>query len=214
MKRLVMDPRFTETVASEAELRALIGQPSEVVVKGRLAALDDHCRAYIAKSPFVVVASADAAGELDVSPKGDPAGFVQVLDDRTLAVPERPGNRRADTFANVLQNPRVALIFLIPGKSETLRVSGTAIIVKDRWLCDGMAVSGKAPALALVVSIVEVSIHCAKCVVRSKLWDPTHWPDLTEVPSLAQAIVEQAKLRSTPAEVQAFLDQDVRERLY
>jgi len=209
-----MDPRFAEIVGTEAELRALIGHPAEAVVRSRLAALDRHCRAYIARSPFVVVATADGAGELDVSPKGDPPGFVRVLDDATLAIPERPGNRRADTFSNLLQNPHVALVFLIPGKRETLRVSGTAIIVRDRWLCDAMAIAGKPPALALVVTIREVSIHCAKCIVRSKLWDPLHWPDLEGLPSLAQAIVEQAKLDASPAQVQAFIDNDERERLY
>ena len=209
-----MDSRFSEVVTSESELRALIGHPSEVVVKGRLRALDDHCRAYIAKSPFVIVASADGAGEIDVSPKGDPPGFVQVLDDSTIEIPERPGNRRADTFSNLLQNPHVALIFLIPGKQETLRVGGTAIIVRDRWLCGGMAIAGKAPALALVVTIREVSIHCAKCVIRSKLWDPGHWPDLDGVPSLARAIVDQARMTRTPEEVQAVIDKDHRERLY
>jgi uncharacterized protein len=209
-----MDPRFAEIVTSETELRTLIGHPSEVVVKSRLGALDDHCRAYIAKSPFVIVASADGTREMDVSPKGDPAGFVRVLDDSTIALPERPGNRRADTFCNVLRNRQVALLFLIPGKSETLRIGGTAIIVRDRWLCEQMAISGKAPQLALVVTIREVSIHCAKCVVRSKLWDARHWPDLQGVPSLAQAVVEQAKLRKTSEEVQAFIDKDQRERLY
>lgn len=209
-----MAPRFAEVVASESELRALIGHPKEVVVKGRLAALDDHCRAYIAKSPFVVVASANRAGEIDVSPKGDPPGFVQVLDDSTLAIPDRPGNRRADTFSNLLENPQVALIFLIPGKQETLRVGGTAIIVRDRWLCERMAMAGKVPSLALVVTIREVSIHCAKCVIRSRLWDPRHWPDLDGVPSLARAIVDQARMTRTPEEVQAFLHKDERERLY
>lgn len=206
--------RFAEIVTSESELRALIGHPSEVVLKGRLAALDEHCRAYIAKSPFVIVASADAGGAIDVSPKGDPAGFVQVLDDSTLAIPERPGNRRADTFSNVLQNPHVALIFLIPGKQETLRVSGSATIVRDRWLREQMTIAGKAPTLALVVAIEEVSIHCAKCVIRSKLWDPRHWPDLDGVPSLAQAIVDQAQLTKTLEQVQAFIDDDIRTRLY
>lgn len=209
-----MDARFSEVVASEADLRALMGHPSEAVTKSRLPALDHHCRAYIQRSPFVIVASADGAGELDVSPKGDPAGFVQVLDDSTLAIPERPGNRRADTFSNVLQNRQIALLFLIPGKSETLRVGGTAMIVRDRWLCDSMAVAGKTPAFALVVTIREVSIHCAKCVVRSKLWDPQHWPDLRGMRPFAQAIVEQAQLDKSPAEVQAFLDKDERERLY
>jgi PPOX class probable FMN-dependent enzyme len=209
-----MYPRVSDLVTSETELRALIGHPSEAVVKARLPALDDHCRAYIAKSPLVIVASADGAGEMDVSPKGDPPGFVRVLDDSTLAIPERPGNRRADTFSNLMQNPQVALIFLIPKKQETLRVSGTAIIVKDRWLLDAMAIAGKAPAPALVVTIREVSIHCAKCIIRSKLWDPQHWPDVEGVPSLARAIVDQARLTRTPEEVQAFLDKDQRERLY
>ena len=209
-----MDRGFNEVVTTESELRALIGHPSEVVVKSRLGALDAHCRAYIARSPFVIVASADRAGEMDVSPKGDAVGFVQVLDDCTLAIPERPGNRRADTFSNLLQNPQVALIFLLPGKEETLRVSGTAIIVRDRWLCDRMAFAGKAPAFAIVVTIREASIHCAKCMIRSKLWQPRHWPDLEGVPSLAQAIVEQAKLARSAAEVQAFIDKDASERLY
>jgi uncharacterized protein len=103
---------------------------------------------------------------------------------------------------------------LIPGKQETLRVGGTAIIVRDRWLCDAMAIAGKTPALALVVTIREVSIHCAKCIIRSKLWDSRHWPDLQGVPSLAQAIVDQARMTRTPEEVQAFIDKDQRERLY
>jgi PPOX class probable FMN-dependent enzyme len=210
----VFDARFAEIVRSESELRALIGHPKEVVVKGRLGALDGHCRAYIAKSPFVVVASTDREGGIDVSPKGDPPGFVQVLDDSTLAIPERPGNRRADTFSNLLQNPHVALIFLIPGKQETLRVGGTAMIVRDRWLRDQMAIAGKSPEFALVVAIQEVSIHCAKCVIRSKLWDTRHWPDLEGVPSLARAIVDQAKLDRTPEQVQAVIDNEVRERLY
>lgn len=209
-----MDPRFADVVASESELRALMGHPSEAVVRSRLTALDDHCRAYIVRSPFVIVASTDGASELDVSPKGDPPGFVHILDDSTLAIPERPGNRRADTFSNVLQNPNVALIFLVPGRQETLRVSGTAIIATDRWLCDEMAIAGRAPAFALVVTIREVSLHCAKCVIRSKLWDARHWPDVAGMPPFAQAIVEQARLAKTPAEVQAFLDKDQRERLY
>jgi PPOX class probable FMN-dependent enzyme len=209
-----MVSRFANIVTSESELRALIGYPSDVVVKSRLAALDIHCRAYIAKSSFVVVASGDGDGAMDVSPKGDPPGFVRILDDSTLAIPERPGNRRADTFSNVLQNPHVALLFLIPGKVETLRVSGTAIVVRDKWLCEGMAIAGKLPSFALVVNICEVSIHCGKCIVRSRLWDPRHWPDLRGIPSLAQAIVDQARLARTPDEVQAFIDTDQRERLY
>jgi len=200
-----MTPRFAELVTSAAELRALMGHPSDAVIRSRLPVLDGHCREYVARSPFVIVASAA---------KGDPPGFVRILDDSTLAIPERPGNRRADTFSNVLEHPNVALIFLVPGRPETLRVSGTAVIARDRWLCDEMAIGGKAPAFALVVTIRELSLHCAKCIIRSRLWDPRHWPDLEGMPTFAQAIVAQAKLDKTPAEVQAFLDNDQRERLY
>ena len=119
--------------------------------------------------------SSDAKGRFDLSPKGDLPGFVQVLDDRTLAIPERPGNRRADTFRNVLQNPRVGLIFIVPGKGETLRVSGTARVVRDTWLRERMAVDGRLPELALVVTVEEALIHCTKCMVRSLMWQPDTW---------------------------------------
>lgn len=211
---MAVDSRFSEIVASETELRALIGHPSDAVTRGRLGALDRICRAYIAKCPFVIVSSADREGCMDLSPKGDPCGFVHVLDDSTIAIPERPGNRRADTFCNVLQNPQVALLFLIPGKAETLRVSGTAIVVRDRWLCERMTVAGKVPQLALVVKVAEASIHCAKCVVRSRLWDSSQWPDIAGLPTLAQAVVEHAKVDRTVEQVQAFVDKDGRERLY
>jgi PPOX class probable FMN-dependent enzyme len=151
---------------------------------------------------------------MDISPKGDPPGFVRVLDDQTLAIPDRPGNRRVDTFRNLLQNPNVALLFLIPGKQETLRVSGTARIVRDLWVREPMAVAGKLPDLALIVNVREVFFHCAKCVIRSRLWDKGAWPDLADLPSLARALVDQAKLEQSPEEVQALLEKDARERLY
>ncbi|MDN4986802.1 pyridoxamine 5'-phosphate oxidase family protein [Bradyrhizobium sp. WYCCWR 13022] len=115
--------------------------------------MDDICRSFIARSPFVIVASSDAAGNIDVSPKGDPAGFVHVLDDRTIAIPERPGNRRADTFRNVLQNPKVGLIFVVPDKGETLRISRSARIVRDAWLRDSLKMGDRVPKLALVVTV-------------------------------------------------------------
>jgi uncharacterized protein len=129
---------------------------------------------------------------LDISPRGDAPGFVRILDDRTLAVPERPGNRRADTFTNLLENPTVGLIFLIPGKTETLRVSGTARIVRDSDLRDSMSVHGKAPDFALVVETEEAFFHCSKCVMRSNLWKPAEWPALEGLLSLAQTMVDAA----------------------
>lgn len=118
----------------------------------------------------------DARGQMDISPKGDPPGFVQVLDESTLAIPERPGNRRADTFTNVLENPMVGLIFFVPGKNETLRISGHAKIVRDRELRESMALRDKTPDFALAVEVQEVSFHCSKGIIRSSLWSPQGWP--------------------------------------
>jgi hypothetical protein len=209
-----MDRRFSEVVTTESQFRAVIGHPSHRVMRKHIAALDGHCRAFIAKCPFLLLASGDAEGKMDVSPKGDPPGFVRVLDDKTLAIPERPGNRQAATFSNLVQNRHVGLLFLIPGKEETLRVSGTAVIARDQWLRDQMTVAAKRPEFAIVVTIQEVFFHCAKCVVRSGLWDASRWPDVSGLPSLAQAMVDAGKLDETPAEMQALIDKDRRERLY
>ena len=214
MKGGAVDPRFAEVVTSEAQFRSVIGHPSELVLRKHVRALDRHSRAFIAKSPFLLLASADATGDIDVSPKGDAPGFVRVLDESTLAIPDRPGNRTAATFCNVLQNRRVGLFFLIPGRQETLRVSGTAMIVRDRWLRDQLVASGKTPEFAIVVTIDEVFFHCPKCMLRSRLWDPAHWPETGGLASFAQAVVDAGKLAETPGEVQALLDESVRERLY
>jgi uncharacterized protein len=209
-----MNGRFSEIITTEPQFRAVIGDPSHRVIRKHIVALDKHCRVFIARCPFVLVASADAEGNMDVSPKGDPPGFVRVLDDTTLAIPERPGNRHADTFSNLVQNPHVGLLFLIPGKQETLRVNGTAVIVRDQWLRDEMAIAGKTPEFAIAVTIQEVFFHCAKCVIRSRLWDARHWPDVADLPSLAQVMVDAGKLEESPDEMQALIDKDVHERLY
>ncbi len=148
-----------EILTTEEEIEAILGKPAPRALTKVVDSLDDICLAFIARSPFILVASSDAAGRVDVSPKGDPAGFVHVLDHRTIAIPERPGNRRADTFHNVLQNPKVGLIFIIPGKGETLRVSGTARIARDTWLRERMTVSNRVPELALVVTVEEAFMH-------------------------------------------------------
>ena len=205
---------FADIVTTEAQLRAHIGYPGHRVLAKHVAALDVHCRAFIGRSPFVLVASANGAGSMDVSPKGDPPGFVHVLDERTLAIPERPGNRKADTFSNLIENQRVGLLFMIPGKQETLRVSGSAAIVRDQWLRDRLAAHGKTPDLAIAVTVEEVFFHCAKCVIRSQLWNAENWPGLAGLPTLAQAMVDAGRLVETPAQMQALIDQDIRQRLY
>ena len=206
--------QFAEVIETEAELRAIVGPPLVRSVKKEIGALDVHCRALIAKSPFVLIASGDATGHMDVSPKGDVPGFVAVVDDHTLAIPDRPGNRRFDTFRNVLQNPGVGLLFLIPGKLETLRVNGRARIVRDADLRERLSIDGKAPALVLVVTVEQAFIHCGKCMLRSHLWDAAHWPETTGLPSQAQCLLDHAQLREPLAEVEASIETSRRTQLY
>lgn len=206
--------RFRHVVDSEEALRGIIGEPVPRAVKKEISALDVHCRALIGSSPWVLVASSDAQGRCDVSPKGDPPGFVRVLDEVTLAIPDRPGNRRADTFANVLVNPHVGLLFLIPGKLETLRVNGRACIVRDDWLRESMAVAGRAPALVLIVMVEQAFIHCGKCMIRSGLWDHAGWPGITGLPSQAQCLVDHAKLEQSLEAVELSIAQNRAAGLY
>ncbi len=205
---------FKEIVSDAAQLRELIGDPKPRVVAKTMACLNQHCRTFIDRSPFLLLASSNAQGHMDISPKGDPPGFVQVLDESNLAIPDRPGNRRADTYTNVLQNPKVGLIFLIPGKSETLRVSGTARIVRDIALRESMAIQGKIPAFALAVEVEEAFFPCSKCIVRSELWDPAEWPELEGLPTLAETALEAAKLSMPLEELDKIIRQDALERLY
>ena len=210
-----MAQSFEATITTQAQLRELMGEPVHpVVVAKTLSALDIHCRTFIGRSPFVLIASADGAGRMDISPKGDPAGFVRVLDDHTLAIPDRPGNQRFDTLRNLIDNPRVGLIFLIPGKRETLRVSGTARIVTDPALRETMAIKGKSPALALVVEVEEAFFHCAKCMVRSALWEPGKWPSLDGLPTLAQAMRDVPAIDLPVEALEQAIDYDLTERLY
>lgn len=166
--------RFTE-ITSLDELRELVPAPLPHVRDKERAALLDVDRAWLAASPFCLVATSDAEGNCDVSPKGDPPGFVKVLDERTVAVPERPGNRRVDGFRNVLSNPRVGLLSVIPGRGDTLRINGRARLVRDAPFFDEMVVKGHRPLLALVVDIDTVFHHCAKAFLRSRLWSPEAW---------------------------------------
>jgi hypothetical protein len=205
---------FSTIIRTREDLRSVLNEPSELVTRKSLDHLDKHCAKFISRAPFLVMASADADGNLDVSPKGDPAGFVKILDSRTLVVPERPGNNRADTMENILQNPKLGLIFLIPGKRETLRVSGSASIVRDEALLDSLAVDGRAPKLAIAVGVQEAFFHCSKCMIRSKLWEPAQWPDLEGLPRLAETMVDAGTLALSESEMHRIVENDERERLY
>lgn len=206
--------RFRDVITSEEDLRLVVGHAPQRAVDKVVRVVDEHSRSFIAHAPFVFVASAGTGGMLDVSPKGDPAGFVKVLDERTLAISDRLGNRRLDTYRNVLQNPNVGLIFVIPGVTYTLRISGKAIIVRDIELRETMAIKGKQPDHVLVVGVEHVLSHCPKCMIRSGLWEPEAWPDTSDLPSFAETLIAHVKLAETVDEMQAVIDQGNGERLY
>jgi PPOX class probable FMN-dependent enzyme len=172
----------TRTITDEAQLREILGNPTETVVAKIADHLNDLTRQFIERSPFVCVATASPDGGLDVSPRGDPAGVVRILDERTLLMPDRPGNRIADTLTNLLQDPRIALLFLVPGVGDTFRVNGTAVIIDDPGLLAGSAVEGRVPALGLLVSIEEAYTQCAKALIRSELWNPERHVDRSQLP--------------------------------
>jgi uncharacterized protein len=170
-------------VRDEADLRAVIGTPSEIVVQKISDRLNALTRQFVERSPFVCVATASPVGGLDVSPRGDPAGFVRILDERTLLMPDRPGNRIADTLTNLLADPRIALLFVIPGVGDTFRVNGRAQVVDDPELLEPCAVEGKAPSLGLLITIEEAYTQCSKAFVRSDLWNSDKYVDRAELPS-------------------------------
>lgn len=197
---------FDEIITEETGLRAFLGEPSELVVRKQIGALDAHCRAFIALAPFLVIGTTSADGRCDASPRGDPPGFVQVLDERRLVIPERPGNRRADTLRNILQTGAIGLLFIIPGVEETLRVNGRAWLTRDTSLLAGMAVRGKAPTLAIGVEVEEAFLHCAKAFKRSGLWESATWPERAALPSLARMLLDQVG----PCELtEAGLERDI-----
>lgn len=179
------------TVTDETALRALFPAQTPLAIHKCIDALDVHAQDFIRRSPFVCLGTQNADGKADVSPRGDPAGFVRILDAKTLAIPDRPGNNRLDSQTNILANPRVGLLFLIPGFDETLRVNGDASLVTDPELLASMKVRDRMPALAIVVRIREVFMHCAKALRRSRLWDPAHFQDRALMPSLSKIILDQ-----------------------
>jgi PPOX class probable FMN-dependent enzyme len=176
------------SVEGEGTLRSLIGEPTDLVRSKISDRLNDLTRQLVERSPFVCLATSAADGTCDVSPRGDPAGFVRILDERTLLLPDRPGNRLADSHRNVLENPHVALLFVIPGVSDTFRVNGTASIVTDPQLLEPCAVEGKVPKLGLLIEIEEAYTHCSKAFLRAQLWDPERYVSRDELPSSGEIL--------------------------
>ena len=209
-----MKLKFNEVITTEEEFRKIMGIPSELVTRKTIDFIDDNCKSFIKQSPFIVVASSDLKGNFDISPKGDPSEFVKILDNKTLAMPDRLGNRRTDTFMNILQNPKVGLIFLIPGIKETLRISGTAQIIRDIEIRELLAHKNRLPNLVMIVHVQEVFMHCAKCIIRSKLWNSNNESDPNKVPTLAKSMVDHGKLEKSYEEMNEIIKNDENTRLY
>ena len=184
-----LKPEFL--VRNQSDLRSSFSATHDIAIKKCLDHVDQHARAFIERSPFVCIGTQSKNGTADVSPRGDPRGFVKILDEKTLLIPDRPGNNRLDTLTNILTNQRVGLLFMVPGFDETMRVNGDAKLTRDPDLLSLMAVNDRVPTVAIAVRVGEVFIHCAKAFRRSKLWDHNEHQDRLEVPSLMKIILDQ-----------------------
>lgn len=204
---------FSQPISTLEQLREIIAEPNELARRKQISVIDEHCRAFIERSPFLFLATSNARGDWDVSPKGDAPGFVQVLDETTIAIPDRPGNNRLDSLQNILENPHAGVLFIIPGAEWTLRINGRATIVRDEDVLERCAVGGKRPALAIAVEVEEAFLHCPKCFLRSKLWESEGWLAKDEL-SFAQIVRDHVQLQDVPvAVIQQALDKS-HETLY
>ncbi len=200
-------------VTNNAELRQVYQPPAPRAVQKVLDRLDVHCRNFIALSPLCVLSSSNADGQADASPRGDPPGFVKVLDERTLLLPDRPGNNQVDSLQNIVENPGVGLLFLVPGMNETLRVKGKAEITTDTELLESLTVLGKAPRSGLKIAVEEAFLHCGRALIRSRIWDPEVQIDRSSYPTYGQVLADQIA-GADSRQIDADEDEANRERLY
>nr|WP_253828684.1 MSMEG_1061 family FMN-dependent PPOX-type flavoprotein [Prauserella aidingensis] len=184
-------------MSSEAALREVVAEPVALIADKAAPAIDDESRRFVETAPLLMLASAGDDGRVDVSPRGDEHGSAIVLDERTVAFADRPGNRRVDSMRNILRNPRVAMLFLVPGTEHTLRVNGSAAIVRDDELLARLAVKGSRPELAVVVTVSEVFVHCGRAFSRSKLWEPETWPERGSLPTVGTLLKAHSALRDS-----------------
>jgi len=203
------------TIDTIEQYRALRGDGSSLIYDKSMSVVDDHIRHFLAMSTFLTVASIDADGHMDISPKGDPPGFVQVLDDKTIAIPEREGNRRADTFSNILQNPAVAMICFVPGMDETMRINGKASLTTDPDLMASMQVGRHIPVLAMLVHVEEAFIHCGKAPKRGRLWDADAQIDRSTYPKMGEVMFDHGKYTDITRErMTEIADEDYEVNVY
>jgi uncharacterized protein len=206
---------FKHWIRSEEELRELFGYPNKLVENKSIEYIDDHCRDFISKSPLIFIATSNQSGLCDVSPRGDAPGFVHVLDSKHLVIPERPGNRRFDSLLNLMSNPSIGLIFIIPGLKETLRINGRATIFNDDEILNNLEAHGKRPWLGIGVQVEECYMHCGKAFIRSKAWDPDTWLDGEVLPVPARMIQAHVnKEEYTEDMIASALQESYTKRLY
>lgn len=196
-------------IQDEQALRSMFAPTHELAVKKMQTTIDEHAQNFIKRSPFVCIGTQGLGKQADVSPRGDAPGFVQILDQQTLAIPDRPGNNRLDSLSNILANPNVGLLFIIPGFDDTLRVNGQASLVTDPEILETMSVNGRSPKLAIIVKVKEAFVHCAKAFRRSHLWDPQHFQDRSEVASLSKIILDQTTGAPTSSAEMQRIDADL-----
>ncbi|MBP0437308.1 pyridoxamine 5'-phosphate oxidase family protein [Tianweitania sediminis] len=201
-------------IKTAEELRSVYKAPLERAVLKQMSRLDKHAHAFLQRCPFVMIGSCAEGGRADVSPKGDQPGFVRALDDRTIAIPDRPGNNRLDTYENLLTNPNVGLIFLIPGMDETLRINGRAEIRTDPELLQMFEYDGRLPISVMVVTVEEVYLHCAKAFMRSGLWNPSTFIERSSFPSFGAMLKDQIRLEESAAEIDQNLAERYKATLY
>lgn len=202
-----------DSISTVDELEELIGLPLDRVRRKVRSSLSDFDRQWLASSPFCVISTTDAQGHVDASPKGDPAGFIQVLDDHTIAIPERPGNKLAFGFRNILENPNVGILSVVPGRTDTLRINGTARIVRDADFFELMVVKGHRPRAAMVVSVEEVFTHCGKAFMRSGLWQPETWHP-ADLPSIAVLSKTYTQPETPLEDLESYYGPSYAERMY
>jgi hypothetical protein len=206
--------RFSQLVRSTAELESLVGVPSELVIKKQLAALDNHMREFVGRAPLLLMGTMGSDGKCDVSPRGDLPAVAAVLDSHTLVIPERPGNRRADSLRNILATGRVGLLLLVPGVGETLRINGRACVMRDEEVLSTLTVNGKQPVLGIGVEVEECYFQCAKALIRSRLWEDL--PSATNGPTFdfAEVLIDQTGIGEAVETLQQQIETSYRERLY
>lgn len=208
------DTAVDTTVADKATVREIVGEPIPIVRGKEMPRLDKYCRQFIEMSPFLCLGTVGADGHVDMSPRGDPPGFVEIIDDHTLLIPERQGNQRVDSMINVTENPNIGLIFFLPGVEETLRIRGRTSITRDPKLLEPLALNGKTPKLGLVVEIDTVFFQCAKALIRSKLWHPATPIKRSEFPSFGQITRDQRRPDATVEDIEGQIQEGYRSRLY